>query len=130
MSQAPEVSGNASPNPKPCNTSTAEDEKAEEKHVESAATGGNINYDDDENEPELHARTYVALAAMFLLNMVQVLALQGPPAAVCGQQPVVLRLKLTGPSCSLHSLHETLMLARRTYGFQTHCPWSRLWSAP
>lgn len=44
---------------------------------------GNLNYNDDEREPEIHARTYYALAAMFLLNMVQVLALLGPPAAVC-----------------------------------------------
>ena len=40
-------------------------------------------YDDDEREPELHARTYFALAAMFILNLVQVVALQGPPAVVC-----------------------------------------------
>lgn len=37
---------------------------------------------DTDEEPELHARTYLALAAMFLLNMVQVLALQGPPTVV------------------------------------------------
>jgi hypothetical protein len=43
----------------------------------------NLGYNDDEREPEIHARTYYALAAMFLLNMVQVVALQGPPAAVC-----------------------------------------------
>jgi hypothetical protein len=34
-------------------------------------------------EPELHARTYIALAAMILLNFVQILALQGPPTVVC-----------------------------------------------
>jgi len=43
----------------------------------------NLGYDDDEHEPEIHARTYYALTAMFLLNLVQVLALQGPPAVVC-----------------------------------------------
>jgi hypothetical protein len=42
----------------------------------------NLVYDNDEEEPELHAKTYIALAAMFLLNFVQVLALQGPPAVV------------------------------------------------
>lgn len=42
----------------------------------------NLDYNDDNHEPELHARTYSAIAAMFLLNMVQVLALQGPPAVV------------------------------------------------
>lgn len=42
----------------------------------------NLVYDDNDTEPELHARTYVALSAMFLLNLVQVFALQGPPAVV------------------------------------------------
>jgi hypothetical protein len=43
---------------------------------------GTLVYDDVDEEPELHARTYLALLAMFLLNMVQVVALQGPPAVV------------------------------------------------
>ncbi len=43
---------------------------------------GNLVYDEDEEEPEIHARTYFALAAMFFLNYVQVFALQGPPAIV------------------------------------------------
>ena len=42
----------------------------------------NLVYDDDEEEPEIHARTYLALVAMFTLNLVQVFALQGPPAVV------------------------------------------------
>ena len=42
----------------------------------------NLVYDDVEEEPEIHMRTYVALASMFLLNLVQVFALQGPPAVV------------------------------------------------
>lgn len=42
----------------------------------------NLVYDNDEEEPEIHARTYFALLAMFTLNLVQVLALQGPPAVV------------------------------------------------
>jgi len=42
----------------------------------------NLVYDNDEEEPEIHARTYFALVAMFTLNLVQVLALQGPPAVV------------------------------------------------
>jgi hypothetical protein len=43
----------------------------------------NLVYNDTEEEPELHIRTYVALLAMFILNLVQVVALQGPPAVVC-----------------------------------------------
>jgi hypothetical protein len=42
----------------------------------------NLIYLHEGEEPELHAWTYFAVAAMFLLNMVQVLALQGPPAVV------------------------------------------------
>lgn len=37
---------------------------------------------DPELEPELHARTWVAIAAFFLLNYTQVVALQGPTAVV------------------------------------------------
>lgn len=42
----------------------------------------NLVYENDDEEPEIHARTYLAVAAMFLLNTVQVVALQGPPAVV------------------------------------------------
>ena len=61
------------------------DEKssAEEQHLEHVtASDANLEYNDDEEEPEIHTRTYVALAAMFLLNLVQVVALQGSPAVV------------------------------------------------
>jgi hypothetical protein len=55
----------------------------DEKHLERVPTpNSNLVYDHDEDEPELHLRTYFALAAMFLLNLVQVLALQAPPAVV------------------------------------------------
>lgn len=39
--------------------------------------------EDLEVEPDFHARTWLALAAFFLLNYVQVVALQGPSAVVC-----------------------------------------------
>ena len=54
------------------------------QHVESTKEQieENLVYEEDE-EPELHAQTYFALAAMFLLNLVQVFGLLGPPAAVC-----------------------------------------------
>lgn len=42
---------------------------------------GNLVYDGDE-EPEIRMRTWIALASMFILNLVQVFALQGPPAVV------------------------------------------------
>ena len=64
--------------------SVQDDNSEEEKHIERVPTPDtNLVYDDQDEEPELHARTYFALAAMFLLNLVQVFALQGPPAVVC-----------------------------------------------
>lgn len=56
---------------------------ANEQHLEQVTTSnGNSEYNNSEEEPEMHARTYLALAAMFLLNLAQVVALQGPPAVV------------------------------------------------
>ncbi|KAE9376328.1 putative siderophore iron transporter [Stipitochalara longipes BDJ] len=55
----------------------------EEQQLEHVKTSSlNLVYNDDEEEPEIHARTWIALAAMFLLNFVQVVALQGPPAVL------------------------------------------------
>ncbi|KAK6837344.1 hypothetical protein RU639_001133 [Aspergillus parasiticus] len=53
------------------------------EHLEDIGqvTRVNFTYEVDE-EPEIHARTWFALAAMFLLNMVQVFGLLGPPAAL------------------------------------------------
>ena len=43
---------------------------------------GNIVYDLAEMEPEIHLRTYLAVASMILINFVQVFTLQGPPTVV------------------------------------------------
>lgn len=49
----------------------------------SARTSGQIHRAEDaDQEPEIHLRTYIALAAMFALNYVQIIALQGPPVVV------------------------------------------------
>jgi hypothetical protein len=61
------------------------DRKVEAEHVEQSsvtANQDNLAYADEEEEPELHARTYLAIAALFVLNFVQVFALTGPPAIV------------------------------------------------
>lgn len=56
---------------------------SEERALETHYTAeNNLVYDDADEEPELHARTYIALISMFFLNLVQVVALQGPPAVV------------------------------------------------
>jgi hypothetical protein len=74
-------------NPKAEQVHSPIDEKAfaDEKHTENILTStetANLVYDDNDEEPELHTRTYFALLAMFFLNLVQVFALQGPPAVV------------------------------------------------
>ena len=53
------------------------------EHAENGSNDLQNSAFDADAEPELHARTYIALAAMVLLNYIQVLALQGPPAVVC-----------------------------------------------
>ncbi|RSH79191.1 uncharacterized protein EHS24_001230 [Apiotrichum porosum] len=66
------------------------DDKPEVEHREGDATDSSpepasfldMEYDNDDQEPELHARTYVALAALFVLNYVQVFALNGPPSVL------------------------------------------------
>lgn len=52
------------------------------KHLEQATKYEDDIVYDGEEEPEIHMRTWIALASMFLLNLVQVFALQGPPAVV------------------------------------------------
>ena len=58
-------------------------------HLEKAETGssGNLVYTDEDEEPELHLRTWIALASMILLLCVQNFSLQGPPAVVSDATP-------------------------------------------
>ena len=46
------------------------------------ADAGDLIYLDADEEPQLHWRTYLALAAMCILQFVSLLALLGPPTAV------------------------------------------------
>ncbi|KIX02766.1 uncharacterized protein Z518_08708 [Rhinocladiella mackenziei CBS 650.93] len=60
-------------------------DKYELKEVEEAdltVPVQNAGSDREEMEPELHARTWIALAALFLLNYTQVVALQGPSSVL------------------------------------------------
>lgn len=61
---------------------TLEKQPSEAQHMEKPVTDDNPVYDEVDEEPEIHMRTWIALASMFLLNLVQVFALQGPPAVV------------------------------------------------
>lgn len=51
-----------------------------EEQVDAAEP--NVVYDNPEEEPALHLRTWTAVGALFFLNLVQVFALQGPPSFV------------------------------------------------
>ncbi|QDS73349.1 hypothetical protein FKW77_006804 [Venturia effusa] len=62
----------------PANETSADE--PEENHDSSSP--GDLTYDNEDEEPELHARTYIALAAMFLLNFIQAFALTGPPTVL------------------------------------------------
>lgn len=61
---------------------TPEKQSSEAQHMEKSVPVQNPVYDEVDEEPEIHMRTWIALASMFLLNLVQVFALQGPPAVV------------------------------------------------
>jgi len=52
------------------------------QHLEEADARADLVYDNVNEEPEIHMRTWIALAAMLLLNLTQVFAIQGPPAMV------------------------------------------------
>ena len=66
-----------------CPSHDEEKDIAETDHLELRATcNDDLVYDNVYEEPELTARTWIALAAMFSLNLVQIVALQGPPAVV------------------------------------------------
>jgi hypothetical protein len=66
---------------------TTQDYKHESQAVEdfekhSGPPENNLVYDNADEEPVVHLRTWIALASMFLMNFVQTLALQGPPSVV------------------------------------------------
>lgn len=63
----------------------AEEVKASgfEKHLERVdVENEDLVYDDAEHEPELHFRTWIALASMFLYNYVIIITLLSPAAVV------------------------------------------------
>lgn len=60
---------------------TAKPEK-DSLEVEEIEESTNLVYEEVEEVPELHMRTWIALAWMFLLNLVQLITLQGIPAVI------------------------------------------------
>ena len=120
-----------SPLPNSEKTSDSKDEIEDASDLQNAeinvetGTDGDVVYLDEEEEPELHARTYIALAAMFLLNYAMVIALQAPPAVVrffCS--PFISTEGSLSPS--LPSLAEISMQPGVRLGFPTLCLLSKL----
>lgn len=90
-----------------------------EKQIEIVdASEHNLRYDNSEEEPELHFRTYIAILAMCISNMVQCVALQGPPA--------VVRIQLTNisflPSLRYLTNHHSSRFIARLYWRQPTQP--------
>lgn len=67
--------------------SSAEIKEAVPEHDEHTVAG-NLTYDDDEHEPEIHLRTWIALLALCLQSFCQLWSLLGPPAVV-SKDPVL-----------------------------------------
>lgn len=84
-----------------------------------------------EEEPELHARTYLAVMALFFLNFVQVYALTGPPAIVSRRAQldlycrVRLKLKMLFIPISLHTLESILMEQSSRIGCRMPSRWCK-----
>lgn len=76
-----------------------EDEKAGFDHQEDVAEV-DLVYADENEEPVFHRRTYIALLALFILNYVQIVALNGPPGIVSRTQNSLMVAPLPGPRCA------------------------------
>lgn len=81
----------------------------------------NLVYDNDEEEPKIDARTWMACAAMLLLNLVLTFALQGPPVVVSRLSPsnrdILIKLTL---SPSFRSLQKISTAHKKEPGCSTH----------
>ncbi|TID25717.1 putative siderophore iron transporter [Venturia nashicola] len=67
---------------KPYVKDTNQPATAESEHHHDHSPSRDLIYENEDEEPELHARTYIALSAMFLLNFIQAFALTGPPTVL------------------------------------------------
>lgn len=60
-----------------------------DQHAEHVGTtsDGNLHYENDEEEPDIHLRTYVAVGSVIVFTFAGLLSLQGPPAVVRTRVP-------------------------------------------
>jgi hypothetical protein len=55
----------------------------EQSQDKAASVEPNLEYNENDEQPELQFRTYIALAAMFFMPLPVVSSLFGPPSVVC-----------------------------------------------
>lgn len=68
--------------PRKANEDHASDDSGLDGMESLKDTKEDLTYDNEDEEPQFHWRTVVACVTMFMLNFVQVVALEGPPAVV------------------------------------------------
>lgn len=106
------------------NVATAEHLEGRGSHSESL---GNIVYTNEEEEPELHLPTWIALGSIYLLLAGQGLAFQGPPAVVSDFFPRRQALKCSiANQIFLQSSH-SLELTSKTQTPRPGSPTRSLW---
>ncbi len=88
---------------------------------------GNLVYDEVDEEPELHARTYGAMAALLMLNLVILFALQGPPSFVSHLLDVRGAQFADVAWYSFPTSERTWMLPRLSLGYPMHLCLCRQW---
>lgn len=94
-SSSPRIIDDPTPAPN-MHESHGEKDAAGSTYVEQTAPEvRDLTYENPDEEPELHLKTYFAVAALFLLNFVQVFALTGPPVVVRCQIVHFLLSRLT-----------------------------------
>lgn len=67
---------------KPSIKETTQEDADEPTEYRDHSPSNDLIYENEDEEPELHARTYIALATMFLWNFIQAFALTGPPTVL------------------------------------------------
>lgn len=105
---------------------TATDEKRG-NHLEHVETDlGNLRYDDEDEEPELHMKTWIALAALIFMQMTMIMAVQGPPPAVSDEALLVPKVLLTS-DCADSSASSAPVSTPRHLSRGCRTRWSSPW---
>lgn len=67
--------------------------------IQEDVVNTDLVYADENEEPVFHRRTCIALLALFILNYVQIVALNGPPGIVSVFRDLLTAARLLSPRC-------------------------------